>query len=890
MAVLRPVKRILAAIFWLPSLLISNFAKACWTLLALIAGGITYACLFAAVTVGAGFFLVDTIENTLPEPKPISRFSTTRTTQVFDPSGAESFRVANEYRLFEPIHTMPEILISAFIAAEDQRFYEHSGLDGESFARAMVQNVRRVMTDKRLLGGSTITQQVAKISMGADRTMARKLREAIYATKLERSLTKDQILEIYLNKIYFGVNTYGVGAAAERYFGKSVQQLNLSEVAYLAALPKGPVNYHPTRRPEAAKARRDWVVSRMLELDMISQVEAEVAVSRALNKELFYGLRSAARGHFNKEVKRELGQRFGQNAIGTQGFEVVSTFEPETQKFAELTLSRHLLELDALMGFRGPLTRVDMTDPAWDQRFLSVENPSDFENWQTALVLEVRNHRAGIVLDNGRMGRLTLQDVKWARKYSNGEKIYPLPWRVSDVVSVGDIILVEPLSGATASPIFDETTPDLNRMAQRLRNRVAEKRSDLPTAPRYRLRQNPELNGSVVILDAKSSQVKAMVGGYSSTQSAFNRATQAQRQPGSTIKPFIALTALENGYRGWSKLKDEEMTLTLKGGEIWTPKNAGGGFWGEMSLEQAIVHSKNVPLVNLYYQLGHEKLNETFEGMNLYDEYINTPSVVLGANETSLLRLTAAYGALANDGTYREPTTIASVRDPHGELLYASNNDLTVDCLATAFCHRNEESSVASFKAVQRLKTILRKGMEEGTGKNVNKLLSETVYGKTGTTNGSRDAWFVGFTDDLVVGVFVGYDNPRSLGENATGSRVAGPIFADLMNGIRKLENGDETSAAQLASYSTSQAFDRARNGRAWYFQRSGGVEVAEPQDLAGNPNGAVSNGFVPGFGNTLNANQPSALDTPSLDWGMPSSTTSGATMGETGNGSVAIY
>ena len=874
---------VLRALIWVPVAIFNRLTNGfILPLFGLVSGGLTYAFLFSALILGAGFFLVDDVEQTLPEPKPISRFAATRTTVVYDPSGAESFRVANEYRLFEPIHTMPKILIAAFIAAEDQRFYEHKGVDGESFARAMFQNIRRVMQDKRALGGSTITQQVAKISMGNDRTFTRKLREALYATKLERSLSKDQIMEIYLNKIYFGVNTYGVGAAAERYFGKSVQQLNLSEVAYLAALPKGPVNYHPTRRTEAARARRNWVVSRMLELDMISRVEAEVATARELPQTLYYELRGAPRGHFNKEVNRELRARYGKNAVGEQGLKVVSTFEPETQKLTELVLSRHLLEMDALMGYRGPVGRVDMTDPAWDLRFLSMKNPSDFGNWQLALVLETRGHRAGIVLDNGRMGRLTLPDVKWARKYSNGEKINPLPWRVSDVVKVGDVILVEPSSGAIASPIFDDETPDLNERAQSLRARVDAMRDELSTAPRYRLRQNPELNGAAIVLDAKTSQVRAMSGGFSSSQSAFNRASQALRQPGSTVKPFVALAALESGYKPWSILNDKEMTLTLKGGEIWTPKNAGGGYWERVRLDRALVHSRNVPMVNLYYDVGRDKINDVLQKVDLYDEFIDTPSVVLGANETTLVRLASAYAAIANGGKFREATALASVHDSHDELLFTSNNEQIEECEQSVMCRANTQERIASTYAVNSLKKILREAMLKGTGKNVQKLVAEPVWGKTGTTNGARDAWFAGFTDDLVIAIYVGYDTPRSLGDKATGGRIAGPIFADLLNGLRRLETGDDPAATRIASFKPGRAFEMARRGRSWYFERSGGSEAAEPQEN------------LAGSGSTRTPQrQPSALDTPSLDWGTTTArSSSGSSTGSSGaaTSSVAIY
>ncbi len=794
-----------------------------------LASALAVACLSGVVA----FFM---IASTVPDPSPLYRYRPVVATEVTDQTGSAMFRLSREYRLFVPYEDLPDHLIYAFLVAEDQRFFEHSGVDGISLLRAAVANIKRSYQKQRALGGSTITQQVAKMYVGADRTFMRKLREAILAAKLEQRLEKSQILEIYLNEVFFGVNTYGVGAASERYFGKSVKDLDLSEAAFLAALPKGPNNYHPLRHPQAAKERRDWVLARLAEAGIISDLDAQYAAAQSLPQTIHYGLRGSPSSYFDLEVQRELEQRFGETAIFSQGLQARSSLDPELQQLAEMTLQEHILTLDAKEGFRGPIQRFNLNDKGWDRAFLDLQLAQVFPGWRPALVVQTSGEQARLLFKTGEEGRMRFEDMAWARPYRFGLGPGPYPQRVDQALFPGDVIWVEALAERPAVLQNERPAPEpalpgnaaslLNAAYHEISTKADE--PDQATSqglPRYRLRQLPLLSGAALVMDTKTAQIKALVGGVSPKLSSFNRATQALRQPGSTIKPFVALAALDAGLTPKTKLLDKKLTITSPGAPDWSPQNYDREFWGPISLTKALTYSRNVPMVRLYEKLGLEPINQTLQALQLYDRPVTNPSVVLGANETSLMRLAAAYAAIANGGVYQQPTTLAQVEDADGVLLFSAQEASREQCLMSAFCQLLEARNASSPEAATALQGMLRKVMTDGTGRATQAKVPYPLMGKTGTSNSARDAWFIGFDEHTLIAVFVGYDTPESLGKKATGGGIAGPIFADLFNGMRDWQNGQLSIAMKARGFRVGRAFDReAERGLA---------AVGRPQDGA---------------------------------------------------------
>ncbi len=784
-------------------------------MLRFLAGGLTWLAsglALAALTSVVGFFL---LASSVPDPSPLYRYRPVVASEISDQAGQTMFRLSHEYRLFAPYQDMPNHLIYAFLVAEDQRFFEHSGVDGVSLLRAAAANVQRSFQKQRALGGSTITQQVSKMYVGSERTFLRKLREAIFAAKLEQRLSKQKILEIYLNEVFFGVNTYGVGAAAERYFGKKIQDLTLSEAAFLAALPKGPNNYHPLRHPEAAKERRDWVLARMAEAGIISELDAQFAVSQPLPQTIHYGLRGTPTTYFDLEVKRELEQRFGESALYSQGLRVRSSLDPELQSLAEMSLQEHIIALDIKAGFRGPIQQFDLSLPGWDREFLDLQLAQVFEGWQPALVVKANAERAVLVFKSGARGLMRLEDMAWARPYRFGQKPGAYPQRVDQALQAGDVIWVEAhedrqAEGEIKHPQIDQPTlgnPSM-LLAALSQPQGAEPGLSDEQLKRYRLRQLPILSGAALVMDTRTAQIKALVGGISPKLSHFNRATQAMRQPGSTIKPFVALAALEQGLRPSSKLQDNKLTISLAGSPDWSPQNYDRKFWGSISLSKALTYSRNVPMVRLYQKLGMKPISQTMQGLGLYDAPLHNPSAVLGANETSLMRLAAAYAAVANDGIYREPTTLSQVEDADGLLLFNAQEGDREQCLMSAFCQALEAREVASAKSAGDLRAMLRSVMTDGTGRSTQAKVPHALMGKTGTSNAARDAWFIGFDQHTLVAVFVGYDTPESLGDKATGGGIAGPIFANIFKSMRAWQSGQFSIAMTARGFRVGRSFD----------------------------------------------------------------------------------
>jgi penicillin-binding protein 1A len=719
---------------------------------------------FCGVAAGAAYIIWQT-SKTLPDYQQLATYEPPVTTRVHAADGSLIAEYARERRLFVPVGAVPERLIHAFLSAEDKSFYDHPGIDWESLIRAAVVNVQnRLQGSRRLIGASTITQQVAKnFLLTSDRTIDRKLKEALLAFRIEEAFTKDQILELYLNEIYLGLNAYGIAAAALNYFGKSLNELTLAEMAYLAALPKAPNNYHPHRHGERALERRNWVLDRMLEngfIDAGEHAQASAAPLEVSSRPGGAGLFSAE--SFAEEVRREVLEIYGEEKLYAGGLSVRTTLDPKNQMLARQALASGLIAFDRKRGWRGPPARIDMAGD-WAASLEAQTIASDLAPWRLAVVTGLSETEARIALQpkpaSGNDPRpapeaatIPFQLMQWARPALPGGGLGPEVATPADVVNVGDVVHVAP---------------------------AAEKGD-------WHLVQIPQVNGALVAMDPHTGRVLALVGGFSYGHSQFNRAVQALRQPGSAIKPFVYAAALDSGYTPASVVLDAPIEFELPTGEIWKPKNYSGEFYGPSTLRRGIELSRNAMTVRLASDMGIGKLAEFTERLGIYDQMPRMLAMALGAGETTLLKMTTAYSVFANGGKRIEPTLIDRIQDRYGRTVYRHDRRDCPGCRAAAWDNQSEpeifdnRDEVINPYTAYQITSMLEGVVERGTGKALLKV-GKPVAGKTGTSNEVRDSWFIGFTPDLTVGVYVGYDTPEPMGRDATGGQLAAPIVAEFM-------------------------------------------------------------------------------------------------------------
>ncbi len=741
--------------------------------------------LFVALTLAA-IGAVVYFSRDLPDYTQLINYEPPVTTRLHAADGRLLAEYATEHRVFVPIEAIPDTVIQAFVAAEDQHFFEHGGLDFLGIARAMVENIRNLGTGRRLIGASTITQQVAKnFLLSNEVSWSRKIREALLAIRIEHTLSKNRILELYLNEIYLGRGSYGVAAAALNYFNRSLPELTLGQAAFLAALPKAPNNYNPARDPEAAVARRNYVLQRMLEDGRITAEQAERAMAEPLA--VANPSDAADRVHadyFAEEVRRQVQRTYGEDALYRGGLSVRTTLDPRLQTLADRALRNGLIAYDRRHGWRGPVAHLDSFDN-WPERLAAVPVPAGAGDWQLAVVLEVGDRSAEIGLGDRQRGEIAMAEMSWARPWLEHQRIGPEPRRASQVLHQGDVVLVEALPGTAASAAGP---------AQR-RNRTGT--AAAPAAPaaggdtpaprrRYALRQIPDVQGAIVVMDPHTGRVLAVSGGYSYAMSEFNRATQAQRQPGSAFKPFVYLSALLHGYTPSTILLDLPLAIEQGPGMgLWRPSNYSNDFLGPLPLRRGVELSRNLMTVRLLMELGLQPVHDIARDFGIYPDMPLYFSMALGAGETTPLQLTAAYAMIANGGRRITPTFIDRIQDRHGATIYRHDQRQCQGCSGTAWSGQgtpqptdNREQVVDAVSAYQ-MTSILEGVVQRGTATQLARL-HLPLAGKTGTTNDSFDAWFVGFTPDLVAGVFVGFDNPRTLGHE-TGSTAAVPIFGEFM-------------------------------------------------------------------------------------------------------------
>ncbi|MCA1366200.1 penicillin-binding protein 1A [Bradyrhizobium sp. BRP14] len=711
----------------------------------------------AAVAIYLGAITKD-----LPDYEVLANYSPPVTTRFHAGNGALMAEYARERRLYLPIQAIPDRVKAAFISAEDKNFYQHPGIDVTGLARAIAVNLQNFGSGRRPVGASTITQQVAKnFLLTADQTLDRKIKEAILSFRIEQAYSKDRILELYLNEIFFGLNSYGIAGAALTYFDKSVTELTVAETAYLAALPKGPANYHPFRKTEAAIERRNWVIDRMVENGYVSKADGEEAKKQPLGvNPRRGGAHLFASDFFAEEVRRQIIQKYGEEALYEGGLSVRTSLDPHLQIIARKALQEGLLTYDERRGFHGPVKTIEIGGD-WGEPLGKIPAFSDVPEWKLAVVLAVDSEGAEIGIQpekeaSGKIvpervtGHIAAKNMQWAYRFAGGErKTAKSP---EGVFGPGDVVYVEPLK-------------------------------DQPGA--YRLRQPPKVQGGLVAMDPHTGRVLAMVGGFSYGQSEFNRATQAMRQPGSSFKPFVYAAALDNGYTPASVILDAPIEI-VAGGQVWRPENYGGGSAGPSTLRLGIEKSRNLMTVRLANDMGMNLVAEYAERFGIYDKMAPLLSMSLGSGETTVLRMVSAYAVIANGGKQIKPSLIDRIQDRYGKTIFRHEDRTCDNCNADDWGDQEEPvltdnreqvlDPMTSFQITSMMEGVITRGTAAGKIQ-----LDRPVAGKTGTTNDEKDAWFVGYTPDLVAGLYLGFDDPKPLGRGATGGSLSAPIFNAFM-------------------------------------------------------------------------------------------------------------
>ncbi len=724
----------------------------------------------AVLAIAAGVYLAyKHASSDLPDYTALKNYEPPVMSRVHAGNGELVAEYASERRLFLPSQAIPQMLKNAFLSAEDKNFYEHTGLDPEGIVRAAIVTVQNKLAGRRPQGASTITQQVAKnFLLSNEQTFERKIKEAILAVRIEAAYTKEEILELYMNQIYLGIGAYGVAAASLLYFDKSVHELTIAEAAYLAALPKGPNNYHPFRHADRAIERRNWVIGQMVSNGFITQEQGDKAkkdplkvVSRTTGPHIF------GADYFAEEVRRQLIERYGERGLYQGGLSVRTSLDPKIQQYARKALMHGLLAYDQSAGWRGPVTRLTWSGD-WGPTLAEVKALSDVPEWRLGVVLSVADQEAVVGLQPRRLptGEIStereravvpLDQGKWASHWAEGAKRTSAIGRgMAGIVAVGDVVYVEKVAGGAADRSI------------------------------HRLRQVPEISGAMVVMDPHTGRVLAVTGGFSFAESEFNRATQAWRQPGSSFKPFVYAAALDNGYTPSSLVLDGPIEINPGGGQpVWKPENYSQKFYGPSTLRVGIEQSRNTMTVRLAKDMGMPLVVEYAKRFGIYEDLGAYLPMSLGAGETTVLRLTAAYATIANGGRKVTASFIDRIQDRWGKTVFKHDKRICESCDAPKWSDQpepeliDEREQVLDPMTAFQITSIMEGVVQRGTA-TVLSDLKRPVAGKTGTTNEEKDVWFVGFTPDLVAGVYLGYDKPRPMGRGISGGHTAAPVVREL--------------------------------------------------------------------------------------------------------------
>ena len=691
--------------------------------------------------------------NKLPDYKFLKNYKPSVSSKVYSGEGVLISDFSTEKRIFVPYHSIPKKIIYSFLSSEDKNFFKHPGVDAKGVLRAVKNNIFNLIKSNRLEGASTITQQVAKnFLLSNEVSLDRKIKEAILAFRIERALSKERILELYLNQIYLGEGSYGIASASLRYFDKPIGELNYSESALLAALPKAPSKYNPYKNKELATYRRNLVIKNLYENSYISKenydqlINSEIVLKK--RKKIF--LEDAR--YFVESIRKQVIEDYGYDKVHKQGFNIKTPINLELQNLAAASLRKGLLEYDKRKGWRGPLQNREYKDWYKNLDKFSLEKTI---GWEIAIVKRIDKFETVIETTNKENGIISYEDINWTRKNFN------------QIFKVNDLIYVKKISNGIFS-----------------------------------LRQLPNVNGGIVVMDPYSGRVLSMSGGFSFKKSEFNRVTQAKRQPGSAFKPFIYALALENNYTPSSLILDAPIVLNQ--GEdlkLWKPENYGKKFYGLSTLRNGVEKSRNLMTVRVSQDLGIDKIVKFSEKLNIYDDPDELMSISLGSAETTLLKITSAYCSFVNGGKLVTPILIDRIQDSEGNTIFKNEKRFCENCDKISFEGNNRPTIKNNFKQIfspqtaYQMTSILEGVIQRGTAKSLLELNLQ-IAGKTGTTNNNTDTWFIGFTSNLVVGVYVGYDSPRKLGKYETGSKTALPIFKEF---IKKAVNNYEARPFKIA-------------------------------------------------------------------------------------------
>ena len=681
-----------------------------------------------------------TYSNDLPDYKFLKSYKPPVSSKVYSGNGDLVADFSQEKRVFVPFNSIPKNVINAFLSAEDKNFFKHPGVDAKGVIRAVINNISNILSSKRLEGASTITQQVAKnFLLTNEVSLNRKIKEAILAFRIERALSKERILELYLNQIYLGSGAYGVAAASLEYFDKSIKDLNYSEAALLAALPKAPSRYNPYRDPDIAKFRRNLVLKNLLDNNYLTSEWYEKLTKEEIilkkNKKIY--LEDAQ--YFIEDVRKSVIETLSYDKVYKQGFNINTPIDLNLQTIATKSLRDGLIAYDKRKGWRGPLTN-KIYNSEWkkDLEKYKLENSI---NWKLAIVKKINKFSAEIETEDNIEGVIEYQSISWTKKEFN------------KLLKPGDIIYVKNLK----ENIFN-------------------------------LQQLPKVNGGIVVMDPFTGRVLALSGGFSFKQSEFNRATQAKRQPGSAFKPFVYALALENNFTPTSLVLDAPLVLD-QGDDLkmWKPENYGKKFYGPSTLRVGLEKSRNLMTVRIAQNLGVEKIVDFSKALKIYDNPEELLSISLGSAETTLLKLTSAYSVFVNGGKLVEPILIDRIQDSEGNTIFNNDKRKCINCDQISYLTndypeiKNNYTQIFSPETAFQMTSILEGVVQRGTAKKL-KDLNLNIAGKTGTTNKNTDTWFIGFTSNLLVGVYVGSDNPTPLGKYETGSKTALPIFKSFIS------------------------------------------------------------------------------------------------------------
>ena len=725
--------------------------------------------------------------NNIPDYKFLKNYKAPVSSKVYSGNGELVADFSKEKRIFVPYRSIPKNVINAFLSAEDKNFFSHPGVDAKGVLRAVMNNIKNMMTSKRLEGASTITQQVAKnFLLTNEVSFNRKIKEAILAFRIERALSKERILELYLNQIYLGSGTYGVAAASIEYFDKSIKDLNYEEAALLAALPKAPSKYNPYKNIKLAKFRRDLVLKNLLDNNFISAKKYNDLKNKNIKLKKTKRIYLEDSQFYIEDVRKNIIEILSYEKVYNQGFNINSPINLKLQKIATESLREGLIAYDRRKGWRGPIKNKNY-NKEWIKD-LENYNLEKSINWQIAIVKKISKFSVEIETQDKINGIIEYKDISWTKK------------EFDDLFKLGDLIYVK-------------------------KNKNN----------KFSLKQIPKINGGIVVMDPYSGRVLALSGGFSFKSSEFNRATQALRQPGSAFKPFVYALALENNYTPSSLVLDAPLVLD-QGSDLkmWKPENYGKKFYGPSTLRTGLEKSRNLMTVRIAQNLGVDKLANFSEDLGIYENPDELLSISLGSAETTLMKLTSAYSSFLNGGKLVQPILIDRVQDSEGNTILNNENRTCANCELISFIGKNypyiknNNKQVISSQTAYQITSLLEGVVKRGTGKKL-KDLNLNLAGKTGTTNKNTDAWFVGFTSNLVIGVYVGMDNPQPLGKFETGSKTALPIFKNF---IKKAIKKSDARPFKVADGITMMVVDPATGKRAKFSSKDTILEVYKSENV----------------------------------------------------------